>query len=168
MQDCWYAPPHLDTEEKKAQCLGEACSGLSILLSEQQLNESQEQQEIIHLSTAAAIECRRRVIGLHIQEAYTELRLARDELKGRMGDSSLEDDDYHAIIEHQFDSSVRLFIDCHKLIDCYQLGKQHSQFRTDEAPGITTTSNFIDAAISRKDCETGCLSNNENSNKYGV
>lgn len=73
-----------------------------------------------------------------------------------MGDSSLGDDDYHAIIEHDLDSIVRLFIDCHKLIDCYQLGKQHSQFRTDKAPGITSTSNFINAAISRKDCETGC------------
>lgn len=147
--------PHLDTEEKKAQCLKEDCHGLSRIHSEQKChdssNEPQEQQEIAHLSTAAAIEHRRQIIGLHIQETYTELRLAREELKCRIADSSLDDDNYHALIEQEFDSIIRLFINCHKLVDCCNFRGHNSPSRTDKMPVIVDTSSAVDAAVSGAD-----------------
>ncbi|KAG9655042.1 hypothetical protein KCU98_g6626, partial [Aureobasidium melanogenum] len=99
-------PPHLDTEEKKVECLEEACEGLSRPFLAQglhnELNLSQEQQEITHLSTATAFEHRRQLVGLHIQEVYTELRLARDELKCKTDDPATTNDDNHTIIEQEF------------------------------------------------------------------
>ncbi|KAG9600947.1 hypothetical protein KCU77_g2385, partial [Aureobasidium melanogenum] len=129
-------PPHLDTEEKKVGCLKEACESLSRPFLAQglhnELNLTQEQQEITHLSTAAAIEHRRQLVGLHIQEVYTELRLARDEVNCRTDDPSLVDDNYHASIEQEFHGIVRLLIDCHKLIDDYKLRRQHNKVQTDK------------------------------------
>ncbi|KAH0266189.1 hypothetical protein KCU91_g10910, partial [Aureobasidium melanogenum] len=99
-------PPHLDDEEQKIECLQKACESLPRPFlaqgSNNKLNLSGEQQEMTHLSTAAAIEHRRQLVGLHIQEVDTELQLARDELKSRNDDPSFADDNYHATIDQEF------------------------------------------------------------------
>ncbi|KAG9513116.1 hypothetical protein KCV07_g9033, partial [Aureobasidium melanogenum] len=143
-------PPHLDTEEKKVECLKEACECLSRPFLAQglhnELNLSQEQQEITHLSTAAAIEHRRQLLGLHIQEVYTELRLARDELKCRTDEPTFTNDDNHTAIEQEFHGIVRLLIDCHKLIVSYKLRRQHNQAQTDQPSGAMGSSSDVDEA----------------------
>ncbi|KAG9667342.1 hypothetical protein KCU99_g8969, partial [Aureobasidium melanogenum] len=143
-------PPHLDTEEKKVECLKEACECLARPFLAQglhnELNLSQEQQEITHLSTVAAIEHRRQLVGLHIQEVYTELRLARDELKCRTDEAAFTNDDNHTAIEQEFHGIVRLLIDCHKLIDSYKLRRQHNQAQTDQPSGAMGSSSDVDEA----------------------
>ncbi|KAH0377969.1 hypothetical protein KCU92_g8972, partial [Aureobasidium melanogenum] len=143
-------PPHLDTEEKKVVFLKEACECLSRTFSAQglhnELNLSQEQQGITHLSTAAASEHRRQLVGLHIQEVYTELRLARDELKCRTDEAAFTNDDNHTAIEQEFHGIVGLLIDCHKLVDSYKLRRQHNQAQTDKPSEAMGSSSDVDEA----------------------
>lgn len=99
------------------------------------------------MSTAAAIEYRRQIVTRHIQEVYTELRLARAEAECRIGDPLLRNDDYHSIIQQEFDDVVRLSS------ECYKLGlQQASKTLTDKALETTKPSSDIDVAAGGKEC----------------
>lgn len=104
------------------------------------------------MSTATAFEHRRQIVGLHIQDVYTELRLARDGLKCKTDDPALTNDDNHTIIEQEFHGIVRLLIDCHKLIDGYKIRRQHNQVQTDEPSKAMRASSNVDEASDGKGC----------------